>query len=420
MCYTIFKVGFGGSTMDRSESIIKEVIGTMFPLLNEAQRRLLAGSLAKGYGYGGEKIVREHSNLSAPTMSKAAREVKNKTYGHVEAGRSRKIGGGRKSLLRGQNGLLDFIDSILQQNTYGNPMSVVSYTSLSMRDIAKAVFDEKGIKISQNIVSNALEELGYSKQKNQKMEQLGEQHPDRDAQFKHINKTGIQYIANGQPFISVDCKKKENIGNFKNTGKEYRHIQDARRVLDHDFPIAELGKVAPYGIYSINDNTGFINLGTSHDTAEFAVQSVRSWWYSIGKHTFPDATKLYISADGGGSNGSRNRLWKWELAKMAQETGLEIEVSHFPPGTSKWNKVEHRLFCYISKNWEGKPLLDIVTVVKLITSTTTQNGLKVACTVDNNIYETGLKVDDKDLDKIDIEFLGPNKGWNYIIRGLKN
>ena len=406
--------------MDRGESIIKEVIRTMFPLLSEAHRRLLAGSLAKGYGYGGEKIVRDYTNLSAPTMSKAAREIETGDYGHVEEGRSRKKGGGRKNVLREQDGLLDFIDLLLQENTYGNPMSVVSYTSLSMRDIAKAVFNEKGIKISQNIVSNALDELGYSKQKNQKMEQLGEQHPDRDAQFKHINKTGATYLSEGQPFISVDCKKKENIGNFQNNGKEYRHIQDARQVLDHDFPIAELGKVAPYGIYSINDNTGFINLGTSHDTAEFAVQSVRSWWYSIGRYNFPEATKLYISADGGGSNGSRNRLWKLELAKLAEETGLIIEVSHFPPGTSKWNKVEHRLFCYISKNWEGKPLLDIVTVVKLITSTTTRKGLKVTCSVDCNTYQTGLRVDENELDKIDIEFLGPNKGWNYIIRGFKN
>lgn len=406
--------------MEGKDSIIKEVIETMFPILNEAQRRLLAGSLARGYGYGGEKIVSKSADLSATTLCKAVHEIEERNYEHVEAGRSRKVGGGRKNVLKKEDGLLDFIDSILQENTYGNPMSVISYTSLSMRDIANAVLEEKGIKISQNIVANALGELGYSKQKNQKMEQLGEQHPDRDAQFKHINETGAQYISEGQPFISVDCKKKENIGNFQNNGKEYRHIRDPRKVLDHDFPIAELGKVAPYGIYNINDNTGFINLGTSHDTAEFAVQSVRSWWYGIGRHNFPEASKLYISADSGGSNGNRNRLWKLELAKLADETGLEIEVSHFPPGTSKWNKVEHRLFCYISKNWEGKPLIDIVTVVKLITSTTTQNGLTVTCSVDSNIYETGIKVDDKELDKIDIELRAPNKGWNYVIRGFKN
>lgn len=406
--------------MDRAERIIKEVTGDIFPLLNEAQRRLLAGSLAKGYGYGGEKIVSEYADLSVQTLCKAVYEIEEGKYGHVDAGRSRKPGGGRKNMLREEDGLLDFIDSILQENTYGNPMSVISYTSLSMRDIAKIVLEKKGIKISQNIVSNALEELGYSKQKNQKMEQMGKQHPDRDAQFRHINETGERYLAAEQPFISVDCKKKENIGNFQNNGREYRHIGDAREVLDHDFPIAELGKVAPYGVYNINDNTGFINLGTSHDTAEFAVQSVRNWWYDIGQYSFPDAKSLYITADGGGSNGSRNRLWKIELAKLAAETGLEIEVSHFPPGTSKWNKVEHRLFCYISKSWEGKPLIDIVTVVKLITSTTTQKGLTVKCSVDNNIYETGIKVDDKELEKIEIEFLGPNKGWNYIIRGFKN
>lgn len=411
---------FGGRKMDKAERIIKEVTGYIFPLLNEAQRRLLAGSLAKGYGYGGKKIVSEYANLSVQTLCKAVYEIEEGKYEHVDAGRSRKPGGGRKNMLREEDGLLDFIDSILQENTYGNPMSVISYTSLSMRDIARTVLEKKGIKISQNIVSNALEELGYSKQKNQKMEQLGKQHPDRDAQFRHINETGERYLAAEQPFISVDCKKKENIGNFQNNGREYRHIGNAREVLDHDFPIAELGKVAPYGVYNINDNTGFINLGTSHDTAEFAVQSVRSWWYDIGQYSFPDAKSLYITADGGGSNGSRNRLWKIELAKLADETGLEIEVSHFPPGTSKWNKIEHRLFCYISKSWEGKPLIDIVTVVRLITSTTTQKGLTVKCSVDNNIYETGMKVDDKELEKIEIEFLDPNKGWNYIIRGFKN
>lgn len=410
----------GGRKMDKAENIIKEVIGDIFPLLNEGQRRLLAGSLAKGYGYGGEKIVSEYAGLSAQTLCKAVYEIKEEKYGHVNAGRSRKPGGGRKNVLQEEDGLLDLIDSILQENTYGDPMSVISYTSLSMRDIAKMVLEKKGIKISQNIVSNALEELGYSKQKNQKMEQLGKRHPDRDAQFRHINETGGRYVAAGQPFISVDCKKKENIGNFQNNGREYRHAGDAREVLDHDFPIAELGKIAPYGVYNINDNTGFINLGTSHDTAEFAVQSVRSWWYDIGQYSFPDAKSLYITADSGGSNGSRNRLWKIGLAKLAAETGLEVEVSHFPPGTSKWNKVEHRLFCYISKSWEGKPLIDIVTVVKLITSTTTQKGLTVKCSVDNNIYETGIKVDDRELDNIEIEFLGPNKGWNYIIRGFKN
>lgn len=407
--------------MDRAENIIRTVSREILPLLGENERRLLAGSLAKGYGYGGQKVVCEYTGFAASTVCRAVAELNEGNYVKtIEAGRERNIGAGRKSTLEKHPDLLTFIDNLLQANTYGNPMSVLTYTSLSLRDIAKAAFEEMGIKISQNIVSNALDRLGYSKQRNQKLEQLGEQHADRDAQFKHINETGAKYISDGAPFISVDCKKKENIGNFKNEGSEYRHIKDARKVLDHDFPIAELGKVAPYGVYTINDNTGFINLGQSHDTAEFAVQSVRNWWYTIGKSTFPNATKIYITADCGGSNGSRNKLWKYELAKLADETGLSIEVSHFPPGTSKWNKIEHRLFSYISKNWAGKPLIDIVTVVKLIGSTSTQKGLKVVCSVDNKFYPTGVKVNDDQFDAIDIEFKGPNKGWNYIIRGFKN
>ena len=410
----------GGSKMDRAERIIKAVSSEILPFLGERERRLLAGSLAKGYGFGGQKIVCAYTGFAASTVSRAVAELNNGDYSReLEEGRERKTGAGRKSTFERNPDLLDFIEGLLQANTYGDPMSVITYTSLSLRDIAKEVFDKKGIKISQNIVSTALDLLGYSKQKNQKMEQLGEPHPDRDAQFKHINETGTKYVSENAPFISVDCKKKENIGNFKNNGVEYRRKKDARKVLDHDFPIAELGKVAPYGVYTVNDNMGFINLGQSHDTAEFAVQSVRTWWYTIGKATFPNATKIYITADGGGSNGSRNRLWKYELAKLSEETGLVIEVSHFPPGTSKWNKVEHRLFSYISKNWEGKPLIDIITVVKLIGSTSTRKGLRVACAVDDRIYHTGIKVDDDQLNSIDIEFLGPNKGWNYIIRGFK-
>ena len=250
-------------------------------------------------------------------------------------------------------------------------MAVISYTSLSQREIVRRITEGKGIAISQNIAANALEAPGYSKQKNQKMEPVGKAHPDRDAQFRHINERGAACLQEGEPFVSADCKKKENVGNFQNNGREYRRKKDARKVLNHDFPIPELGKAAPYGVYSVNDNTGFVNLGTSHDTAAFAVESIRAWRLRIGKATFPNATKLYVTADGGGSNGSRSRLWKLELAKLAQEIRIPIEVSHLPPGTSKWNKIEHRLFCHISKTWAGKPLIDVVTVVKLIGSTTT-------------------------------------------------
>ncbi len=407
--------------MDKAENMIKEVMQNVFPLLNEKQRRLLAGSLALGYGYGGQKLVCGYSHLTPQTLCKAVSEIKDRVHiGEDPVKGIRKPGAGRKNTFMKYPGLLDFIDKILQGNTYGNPMSIITYTSLSLRAIAERISQEKDIHISPNTVSKALTELGYSKQKNQKMEQAGGQHPDRDTQFRHINETGERYIASGLPFISVDCKKKGNIGNFKNNGQEYRHTGDARRVLDYDFPIRELGKVAPYGVYTVNNNTGLINLGTGHDTAEFVVESIRGWWYRIGRNTFPGATKIYITADGGGSNGSRSRVWKLELAKFAEETGLSIEVSHFPPGASKWNKIEHRLFGYISKSWEGKPLVDIVTAVKLIGSTTTKKGLKVICDVDGKCYPVGIKVKDEELELIDIEYLGCHQGWNYVVKGFKN
>ena len=218
--------------------------------------------------------------------------------------------------------------------------------------------------------------------------------------------------------ISVDTKKKELIGNFKNNGAEYRPVKNPRSVLDHDFPL-EGGKVAPYGVYVINNNTAYVNLGTDHDTSAFAVESIRRWWNIIGRNTFPNSKRLYINCDGGGSNGWRVRLWKYELALLAEELGIEIHVSHFPPGTSKWNKVEHRLFCFITKNWAGKPLIDINTTVNLISSTKTEKGLTVQCEVDDNEYETGIKVLDDELERIDIERVGPNTYWNYIIRGFK-
>ena len=251
------------------------------------------------------------------------------------------------------------------------------------------------------------------------MEQVGSHHPDRDAQFNYINQTGQENMKEGIPVISIDCKKKENIGNFFNGGKEYRPKGEPRKVLDHDFPIKELGKVAPYGIYNVNTNEGYVNLGTSHDTAEFAVESVRRWYKAVGQNTFPGAKKLYITCHGSGSNGSRLRLWKMELAKLSEDTGLEIHVSHFPPGTSKWNKIEHRLFCYITDNWAGQLLIDIKTVVNLIGSTTTTTGLKVICDVNEHSYETGIRVTDEEISEIKIEYVGSNSKWNYIIRGFK-
>ena len=310
----------------------------------------------------------------------------------------------------------DHILKIVDGSTYGNPEKVLSYTTLSLRSISKKLLEEYGESVCFRSVGTILEKLGYSKQTNQKMLQVGEPHPDRNQQFEFINNKAARFLKQGLPVISVDTKKKENIGNFKNNGKEYRRAGDPRRVWDHDFPIPELGKVAPYGIYVLNDNTGFINLGTDHDTSEFAVESILRWWLSIGKNTFPNADKIYINCDNGGSNGSRQRLWKYELQQFANITGLEINVSHFPPGTSKWNKIEHRLFCYISKAWQGQPLIDIETVVQLISGTTTSKGLKVVCQVDYNKYDLKQKVSDEDYESLNLH-LGKTLGdWNYIIK----
>jgi len=288
-------------------------------------------------------------------------------------------------------------------------------TTESLRKLENEL-SNRNIKAGRTAISKALDTMGYSKQANQKMLQIGEPHPDRNAQFEHINKTAAEYLEVGEPVISVDTKKKENIGNFKNNGEEYRNKKDPRKVLDHDFPIEELGKIAPYGVYNLNNNTGFVNVGTSHDTSEFAVESISRWWESVGKHTFPNTGKIYITCDSGGSNGYRVRMWKYQLQQFATRTGLEIEVSHFPRGASKWNKVEHRLFCYISKNWQGKPLVDVQTAVDLIGATKTTTGLEVICVRDDTEYKLARKVSDEDFETINIDKIMPFEAWNYIIR----
>jgi len=283
-----------------------------------------------------------------------------------------------------------------------------------LRNIEKTL-REKGFDISHDKIGDLLKELGYSLQQNRKMLQVGVAHPDRNAQFEYINKKSEEFIEEGQPVISIDTKKKELIGNFKNSGAEYTKKEEPREVFDHDFPIEELGKVVPYGIYDINRNTGFVNLGVSHDTAEFAGESILRWWQTLGKNTYPDAEKLYINSDNGGSNGSKIRLWKKQLQEIANITGLEIHVSHFPPGTSKWNKIEHKLFCYITKNWRGTPLISIETVINLISNTTTSKGLKVVCLKDDNKYELGIKITDEELAALNITRDAFHGDWNYVV-----
>ena len=366
--------------------------------------------------YGGKAHIVTLTGTTYPTLKAGKADSVNDEV--VYSNRIRKEGGGRKPITEIFPGITDIIEQIIDGNTYGDPCKELHWvaSTLSLRKISDILVEEHSISISHVKVSQLLSEMGYSKQVNQKMEQVGVPSPYRNEQFEFIDRTAHEYLENGDPVISVDTKKKENIGNFKNNGAEYRKEKDPRRVLDHDFPIPELGKVAPYGVYVLNDNTGFINLGISHDTSEFAVSSISYWWEAVGKVNFPDAKRLYITCDGGGSNGSRSRNWKYELQQFSNDTGLELLVSHYPPGTSKWNKIEHRMFCYISKNWQGQPLVDIETVISLISNTTTKKGLSITCQLDEKIYETGRKITDKELSSLNIipcEKLGK---WNYIVR----
>lgn len=383
--------------------------------LNERQSRLLLGWFSDALGHGGQKRVSQAFEVGINTVRVGRSELLGETPS-ADAGRVRRPGAGRKSTEVAQPGLREAIQRALEGNSYGAPERVLFWSTLSLRGIGDIV-KSQGFNVSHVTVGRIISELGYSKQLNQKLLQVGEPHPDRDKQFHFIESTVKQYLAEGLPVISVDCKKKELLGNFKNNGREYRK-GDPRAVLDHDFALSDLGKVAPYGIYVLNDNTGFVNLTKCSDTSEFAAQSIRAWWMQIGKVNFPEAKKLLITCDGGGSNGYRVRLCKEQLAQLAQETGLEIMVCHFPPGTSKWNKIEHRLFCYISRSWEGKPLLDIQAVVNYISNTTTKTGLKVNCRVDERICEKGIKVTDETMATLDLEPMGRFGQWNYKVRGF--
>lgn len=390
---------------------MEERIAMMLPQLNEKQKRLFLASEALSYGRGGIAEVIRITQASRNTIKRGICELKN---GVKYNGEVRKRGGGPKYTEEKYPDIEDRIRALIDGATYGNPERVLSYTTESLRKIEMELKKQE-VNVSYVTIGEILESMGYSKQQNKKMMQVGKPHPDRNAQFEHINATAAEYIAAGEPVISVDTKKKENIGNFKNNGKEYRKNKDPRKVLDHDFPIKELGKISPYGVYNLNNNTGFVNVGTSHDTSEFAVESISRWWEAVGKHTFLDRKKIYINCDCGGSNACRRRMWKYQLQQFADRTGLEIEVSHFPPGTSKWNKVEHRLFCYISKNWQAKPLVDVQAAIDLIGSTCTNTGLKVICVRDDTEYELKKKISDEDYDTISIDTISPFNSWNYKI-----
>jgi hypothetical protein len=390
---------------------MEDRIKMMLPLLDEKQRRLFLASEALAYGRGGIAIVHRISGASKNTIKRGIREHRKGTDTGTKV---RAAGGGRHLIEENRPEVVGKILEIVNPVTYGNPQKVLSYTTESLRKIAGKL-SEAGINVSYVTVGKILEDNGYSKQANQKMLQVGKPNPNRNEQFQYINRTAQEYIDKGEPVISVDTKKKENIGNFKNNGQEYRQKKDPRKVLDHDFPLEELGKIAPYGVYNVNKNIGFVNVGISHDTSEFAVESISRWWEAVGKHTYPVATKLYITCDCGGSNSYRVRMWKYQLQQFANRTGIKMHVSHFPPGTSKWNKIEHRLFCYISKNWQGKPLVDVQTAVDLIGSTTTTTGLKVICVRDDTEYKLAKKVSDDEFETVNLTGIPPFGAWNYLI-----
>jgi hypothetical protein len=402
------------------DEVTKIRIARVMPMLTENQRRKFLGIEALALGHGGIQVLSNLTGAARSTIAIGIREaveaesdpkVKSSLIGTK---RIRVKGAGRKSVEKTNPGVTKALEALVSESTIGNPENPLCWTTKSLRNL-QAELVSQNYRISHVKVGELLKDLGYSLQLNKKALQVGKPHVDRNDQFQYINAKSKAFMEEGLPVISVDTKKKENIGNFKNNGAEYAPKGNPTLVLDHDFPILGLGKASPYGIYDVRENEGYVNVGISSDTAMFAAQSIRTWWDEMGCIKYHDATKLYITADGGGSNGSRNKLWKKSLQQFSNETGIEIHVSHFPPGTSKWNKIEHRMFSHISKNWRGRPLISIAVIISLIGSTTTQKGLRVKCGLDTNEYEKGIKVSDQDLQELNIsknEFHGE---WNYWV-----
>lgn len=405
--------------MDKAQltSQIKEKYNTISDILNERSRRIWAASEARAIGRGGQILVARATNIHKNTILSGMREIERKKDSAV-VNRVRKKGGGRKESIQKDKNLKSDICKLVESSTRGDPESPLLWCSKSTRKIADEL--NKEIKrISHTTVSSELIKIGYSLQSNKKIKE-GSSHPDRDGQFQFINTKTKSFQQRHQPVISVDTKKKENIGNFKNNGKEYCHKGKPTEVNTYDFIDKTKGKVSPYGIYDIEQNNGWVSVGISGDTAEFAVNSIYHWWDNMGKLIYPNATEIYINADGGGSNGCRVRLWKTELQKLATKIEMNIHVSHFPPGTSKWNKIEHKMFSFISKNWRGKPLIDRATVVNLIGNTTTKTGLKVRAILDEKVYQKGIKISDSELLKVNLETEAFHGEWNYKIMAYKS
>lgn len=399
--------------MEVTEEGLARFFEVVLPHMNEVQRRVVAGATAEMFGRGGKTAVAAASGMSRNTVIKAEGEI---ISGIEPSVRLRAPGGGDKSLLDTQPGLLEALDELVYPETRGNPMSKLRWTSKSSTKLAEELVRE-GFEVSSRSVLRLLHKLGYSLQANAKVAE-GRQHPDRDAQFNYLNDTADSFIDDGQPVISVDAKKKELIGNYANGGAEWAPGGEPERTNVHDFADPELGEYAkaiPYGVYDVLNNEGWVNVGDTADTAAFAVESIRRWWNQIGVVRFPDADRLLITADAGGSNGYRVRAWKVELSHLAQETGLDITVCHYPPGTSKWNKIEHRLFSFITINWRGRPLTTMRTIIELISATSTSTGLSVQADYDPGWYPKGVKITDKQLAALALEPHEFHGEWNYTL-----
>ena len=384
--------------------------------LDERMRRLVAAAESAAIGYGGVSLVARATGVSRRAITQGMRELSQQKVPRESSPsqpRIRRKGGGRKRTVDKDPALREDLDRLVEPATRGDPESPLRWTCKSVRKLAEELRRE-GHAVSYQTVAELLHEMDYSLQANQKTLE-GSQHADRNQQFEYINRKARRYLKRGEPVISVDTKKKELVGDFKNPGREWQPQGQPEQVRVHDFEIRQpdKGKVAPYGVYDLGRNVGWVSVGVDHDTAEFAVESIRRWWRWMGRRSYAKAKRLLITADAGGSNGARVRLWKWELQRLADETGLEISVCHFPPGTSKWNKIEHRLFSFISQNWRGKPLVSHQVIIDLISATTTTTGLTVKSRIDTNIYERGLRVSDQQMAELQLRREKFHGDWNY-------
>jgi DDE family transposase len=397
--------------------VVDEVaIGEKFRMLagelNERQRRLWAASEARAAGRGGIAATARATGISVPTIRKGIAELDSGE--RLERGRVRRVGGGRWSLIDEDPSLLEDLERLLEESCRGDPESLLRWTSRSVRHLTVGL-RESGHEAHYTTVAKLVWLLGYSMQANVKTRE-GASHPDRDAQFEHINAAAKAALVAGEPVISADCKKKELVGDFKNAGREWRPAGEPELVRVHDFKDKQLGKAIPYGVYDIASNQGWVNVGIDHDTAQFAVNSIRNWWEHLGRQRYPRATRLLITADCGGSNGNRVRLWKVELQKLADDIALEISVCHLPPGTSKWNRIEHRLFSYITINWRGKPLYSLETIINLIAGTSTSTGLEVYARLDERSYPDKIRVTNEEMEAVNLHRDAFHPEWNYTVK----